>query len=122
MRIFLRMYVAVTSKELRITRSHFLALVNDASFITREEFLEIPCRSPFLLKKERITVQQQKKLKPLGTAVAFLKRVKRSSYRTRYVCLCAVGFCPAAVAMLLLERLINRDAAVSLVAFGKAVA
>lgn len=34
---------AVTYKELRITRSHFLALVKDASFITREEFLEIPC-------------------------------------------------------------------------------
>lgn len=36
-------FVAVTSKELRLTRSHFLALVNDPSFITREEFLDIPC-------------------------------------------------------------------------------
>eukprot|EP00903_Cladosiphon_okamuranus_P006295 g6173.t1 len=38
----LHMVTGFTSKELRITRSHFLALVNDPSFITREEFLEIP--------------------------------------------------------------------------------
>ena len=35
--------VAVTSKELRLTRSHFLSLVQDSNRITREEFLAIPC-------------------------------------------------------------------------------
>ncbi|CAM9498013.1 unnamed protein product [Ectocarpus sp. 8 AP-2014] len=38
----LHMVTGFTYKELRLTRSHFLALVNEASFITREEFLEIP--------------------------------------------------------------------------------
>lgn len=34
---------AVTPKELRATRSHFLALTKDANRITREEFLAISC-------------------------------------------------------------------------------
>ncbi|CAM9241240.1 unnamed protein product [Pylaiella littoralis] len=38
----LHMVTGFTSKELRITRSHFLACVNHKSYITREEFLEIP--------------------------------------------------------------------------------
>ncbi|CAM9309220.1 unnamed protein product [Ectocarpus sp. 4 AP-2014] len=38
----LHMVTGFTYKELRLTRSHFLALVNEATFITREEFLEIP--------------------------------------------------------------------------------
>ena len=37
---------AVTSKELRLTRSHFLGLVRDSNRITREEFLAIPCELP----------------------------------------------------------------------------